>query len=180
MNAPIKNFGAFSCSVVFSVLTLTPGVCFAHNEYVHEQITQSAFNSSSALAIFIAVNSVPPNLEASTPSYSGSHAPTEWLQKGSYFEDEQTYGWIDEVPHIGPVQRCLDHFYTVQPQRTAGQVIGLTDWSEPPIVAYLIFSGQTVNSFRWGTKSGIYGPGNVGYNLRPLKKAFEHGDWNGV
>lgn len=165
MNALIKHFGGFFCLAAFSVLMLTSGVCFGHNEYVHEQITYSAFRSSANLANFLAENSVPQNLTASPPtiSYGATAPPSVWLQYGSYYEDEQTYDPFEKL--IGESPRCFDHFYTVRPQRTAGLVDGLTDWSEPPILAYLI-SGCTVNnSFVWGTQSGIKGPLDVGYNF---------------
>jgi hypothetical protein len=110
MKTFIKHFGAFFCSAVFSVLVLTPGVCFGHNEYVHEQITYSAFRSSTNLANFLADNSVPQNLTASPPaiSYGATAPPSVWLQYGSYYEDEQIYGWPDHLG-FGPLQRCLDH-----------------------------------------------------------------------
>lgn len=148
MNAPIKNFGVSFYAVIFSVLTLTPGICFGHKEKVHECITQSAFDSSHNLVIFLTENSVPQKLTASK----------EWLSKGAYDEDDAT------------LTRCFDHFYTVRPQRMPGQVDGLTDWSRPLIVAELApvissFSGSTVNSFAWGTQSGIWGPDAWYYNV---------------
>lgn len=165
MNAPIKNFGTFPYSVIFFVLMLTPCVCLAHNEYVHERMTQSAFDSSANLAIFITVNSVPQNLTASQPQCNGSQSPSWWLQKGSYYEDEQTYDWFEKVKYPGPLLRCCNHFYTVRPQRTPGLVDGLTDFSEPPALAYWLLSDHTTNSFAWGTQTEIKGPRDMGYNL---------------
>ncbi len=162
MKTFIKHFGTFPCSAIFSALMLTPGVCFSHNEYVHEQITYSAFCSSANLAAFLADNSVPQNLEASPSaiSYGGTATPSVWLQYGSYYED------MEDIFN----RRCLDHFYTVQPQRIPGKVFGLTDWSEPIVVAYLVpaigsISGSTKNSFIWGTQNGVCGPLGLGYNV---------------
>jgi len=83
-------------------------------------------------------------------------------------EDEQAYPLLDVfgLPighHVE--ERTLDHIYTVTPQRAAGQVIGLTDFSEPSVVGS-IFSllTKTTNSFRWATQDGIVGPSNVGTN----------------
>lgn len=163
MNALTKNLGRFLFSAAFIAVVLAPGKCHGHAGVVHEQITQSAFNASSGLANFLAENSVTQGLQASFPEYSGRWSPMVWLQKGSYFEDEpKTYNPIEMI--FGS-PRCFNHFYTVQPQRTPGLVIGLTDWSEPPGFAYLV-SGCTVNnSFVWGTQPGIKGPLDVGYNF---------------
>jgi len=162
MNAFIKNLAGFLFSAAFFAGTLAPSTCHGHAGDVHKQITQSAFNSSSGLANFLSENSVPKLLIAFPPQCSGRRSPMDWLQQGSYYEDEQTYDPFEKL--IGESPRCFDHFYTVQPQRTPGLVDGLTDWSEPPIVASLL-SGCTVNnSFVWGTQSGIQGPLDVGYN----------------
>jgi hypothetical protein len=80
---------------------------------------------------------------------------------GAAMEDNQTY--------FGFATRCFDHFYTVQPQRVPGSVIGLTDWSEPIILASIgswLLGFNTTNSFVWGTLTNIQGPVfNIGTNV---------------
>ena len=88
MNALTKNLGAFLFLAVVIAVVLAPNKCHGHAGVVHEQITQSAFNSSSGLADFLMENSVPPSLTASPPQCSGSRTPMDWLQQGSLMEDE--------------------------------------------------------------------------------------------
>lgn len=58
----------------------------------------------------------------------------------------------------------MDHFYTVEPQRAPGQVIGLTDASEGPLVnqttgvGYQTLPNNIVNSYLWASQQGIPGP----------------------
>ena len=139
------------------VWMLTSILCYGHDWSVHMRITTSASGASDGLQKLLGENLESQTLTASQPQISGSFAPITWLAQGSYFEDEQVYYMI---PH----QRCLDHFYTVIPERTPGQVIGLTDWSEPAIIGGL-FSTHTTNSFVWASKNGIKGPYLIGTNV---------------
>ena len=52
------------------------------------------------------------------------------------------------------LRRCFDHFYTVQPNRTPGQTIGLT-----------FLNIKTTNSFAWAADDNISGPLNFSTNV---------------
>jgi len=85
----------------------------------------------------------------------------------------QIYGHIPYTTYTF-IPRALDHFYTVMPYRTPGQVIGLTDASEPWYNPFGLPSGIT-NSFVWGSQNGIQGPAFIGtndYNW-PCARAYE-------
>jgi hypothetical protein len=56
MNTLIKHFGGFFCLAAFSMVMMAPSVCRGHLPVVHEQITQSAFDSSSSLQLFLTEN----------------------------------------------------------------------------------------------------------------------------
>jgi len=88
MNALTKNLGGFLFSAAFITVTLAPIKCHGHAGVVHKQITQSAFNSSTGLTVFLTENSVPQSLTASPPQCSGTRTPMDWLQQGSLMEDE--------------------------------------------------------------------------------------------
>ncbi len=96
---------------------------------------------------------------------------SNWLVLGSKMEDEQSYpftifvptpvGLIPAKPVSHTEQRTMEHFYTVEPTRVPGATIGLTDFSEPPIVGYSLLwvtdLGLTTNSYAWCTVSGFQG-----------------------
>ncbi len=135
--------------------------CYSHDGPVHKKITESAFGSSASLSCFLIDNLKSQFLQANPYLYcSGTFTPLEWLREGSYYEDEQLYGALTLTP------RPLDHFYTVTPQRTPGQVIGLTDGSEHP--TWDFWNGLPsgiVNSYVWVTQNGVSGTLNVGPNI---------------
>ena len=87
----------------------------------------------------------------------------EWLKLGSFMEDEQKYGFFGFFGSELGDERCVDHFYTVQSERTPGQTIGLTDWSEPPAFGLAVRT-FTTNSFRWATDNTVQGPYGIGTN----------------
>jgi hypothetical protein len=89
---------------------------------------------------------------ANPPQCLGDFAPITWLVQGSYFEDEQTYGALSVL------LRPTDHFYTVEPDRVPGRVIGLTDASEPFFMGYILIPDGITNSFAWASQIGIQGP----------------------
>jgi hypothetical protein len=143
------------------VWMLAPTLCHSHNGPIHQAITQSAFGSSSGLAGFLNENAVTQSLTAYPPQRSGDRSPVQWLEQGSLREDEQKY---PQVGYILP-PRCVDHFYTVVPDRTPGQIIGLTDWSEPPIFGFLLGRTSTTNSFKWATDDTVQRPYGIGTNV---------------
>lgn len=160
MKTLIKHFDRVFCLAVFPAALLASLSCYGHEVPVHQAITQSAFGASTGLQLFLTENLGSANCPlTASPSAIGAGAeapPAVWLQLGSYFEDMEDQ------------RRCLDHFYTVKPQRTPGQVIGLTDWSEPIIGGFIasLFCSSTVNSFVWGTVNGISEPSyNLGFNV---------------
>lgn len=163
MNATFKDFTTVFCLATFFVVMLTSGLCYGHEGIVHEQITQSAFGLSSGLADFLSENSVPQNLTANPPQCNGNRSPMEWLKLGSFMEDEQKYGFFGFFGSELGDERCVDHFYTVQSERTPGQTIGLTDWSEPPAFGLAVRT-FTTNSFRWATDNTVQGPYGIGTN----------------
>jgi hypothetical protein len=150
MNTLLKHyFRMVFCLTAFFVAMLGPCVCRGHNENLHKRMTTNAFESSSGLASFLIENSVSQSLTAYPPKCGGTKSARDWLGEGSYYED------MEDLFE----RRCLDHFYTVQEQRAPGQVIGLTDWSEPILVADVAHvKGYTTNSFAWGTSPGIKPP----------------------
>jgi hypothetical protein len=153
--------------------------CHGHDWQLHEQITISAFQSSSGLSAFFNETLGGPNspliADISVPVNIGDvpTTPVGWLQLGSVMEDEQFYG-KKEV-------RTMDHFYTVVPVRIPGQVVGLTDKSEGPVIIETTgiglhsFGGSFItNSFAWSALPNIPGPSisillfpvaNVGTNV---------------
>ena len=96
-------------------------------------------------------------LTAPQPQIQGSLNVSNWLVMGSEMEDEQGYGF---PPH----QRCVDHFYTVAPERTPGQAPGLTDNSEP-WYAFGYLPKGIVNSFVWASQEPVLGVRSVGPNV---------------
>jgi hypothetical protein len=84
-------------------------------------------------------------------------------------EDEQRY---PQVGYLSP--RCVDHFYTLKPERTPGQVIGLTDWSEPPVLGYLVGKTSTTNSFKWATDDTVQRPYGIGTNVFKWNNARQY------
>ncbi len=147
MNKILPFFIQYICLAFFWMSTL----CFGHDWPVHMRITENAFESSAGLQSFLSENLESQRLMASQPQVNGNNfTPTEWLQLGSRMEDEQLYGaWT---------LRPVDHFYTVIPYRTAGQVIGLTDKSEPWPWGYFLTPNGITNSFVWASQNEIQGP----------------------
>lgn len=84
MKAFIKHFGRYFCLAAFFVVMLAPSVCHGHLPVVHKQITQSAFDSSSSLQLFLTENlgSVNYPLTAFAPEIgvSGQSFPVGWLK----------------------------------------------------------------------------------------------------
>jgi hypothetical protein len=157
-HARTQFFGFLLCAVA-------PFACRGHDEHVHMRITLSAFYSSSGAQAFLMdtlgsddVGPIPcATLTAHPAPYSAgiSLSPEVWLEKGSYFEDMLPYPL--PLKPDGVVRGC-DHFYTVQPQRIPGEVLGLTDHSEPWVVGSLFLPSGIVNSFVWGSQQGVEGP----------------------
>lgn len=162
---------------IFFVGAIAQVECHGHNERVHMEISASAFRSSDGIATFlgqtVGVDRAPyidgPSLGAKPPPFesyiSSSATPYGWVLEGSYYGD-----MMDAV-----ALRSSDHFYTVQPQRVAGEVNGLTDSSE----TLFLYSG-IVNSFAWASTKGINGPTahpfpiSAGPNIETWPDARDH------
>src|ERR1035438_3103157 len=128
MNVIFKKVSRYFWRGAFSVVMLASWLCYGHDWPVHMAITESAYQLSAGLNTFVNDENLETQfLLASTPETHGPLSPSEWLAEGSRMEDEQIYGGHTE-------KRTMDHFYTVTPQRTPGQVMGLTDWSEPSVI----------------------------------------------
>lgn len=91
------------------ILGVCPALCIAHDQNLHERITQSAANSSPAWKQFLTDNSLTENSVLLFDQ--ANRIPIEWMTNGAYHED------------VTP--RFADHFYTVTPLRIAGQAQGL-------------------------------------------------------
>lgn len=160
----------------FATIMLVSLRTYAHDWPVHRAITESAYQSSSDLQAFLNENLKTPNstsLAMEQLQCPATLMAIEWLKEGSTMEDEQTYGIIFGAAR-GP--RPLDHFYTVTPVRTSGQVFGITDGSEGPLAykdtgfgIYSLGGGFITNSFAWASKPGIQGP-SLNIAFRPLIK----------
>ncbi len=88
---------------VFLIATVAPQMCDAHDQPVHQAISQSAVLSSSGTAQFLneTVGGQNTNLVFNPPlfHYSGANGltPIAWTTNGSYHEDD--------------TPRFSDHFY---------------------------------------------------------------------
>jgi hypothetical protein len=139
---------------------LNPPSSDGHDEHLHVSMTESAFQSSDGVSAFLIDNygseNVPfkttPALFANPAPFNRalSFSPLDWTKQGSYWEDMTLYN--------GYTMRCVDHFYTVVPGRTPGEVIGLTDASEPWYAFGFILPGNIENSFIWASQNGTLGP----------------------
>jgi hypothetical protein len=149
-------------ALVLVALAFSIVVCSGHDETLHVKITDSAFRSSSAASQYINEHVGPAKLVASPPQVVPVEPrdPIEWLTKGSFMEDAQRYGEF-KVKDL----RCLDHFYTVQETRTPGEVIGLTDDTEPWLFGRLLSTLTLYNSFVWASDDSVYGPAAIGLNF---------------
>jgi hypothetical protein len=164
---------AFMCNIskrLCFTLFFSSSLCFAHNTPVHQAISAIAYQSSDGLQAFISENletNANALLTAPLLPIHGGLTVSNWLTMGSKMEDEEK------------LLRCIDHFYTVLPQRIPGQVIGLTDNSEPIILGSILFPGNGTNSFAWGSQTGITGPSefrrSIGANFYnwPSARAYE-------
>ena len=151
----MKTFNRYRPLILLLSFLHCPNISRGHDAPVHVKITQSAFNSSGGLSDFLSSVAVNQSLTANLPfgqGPSGTHSPNEWLQLGSFYEDEQQYGPLKDV-------RTADHFYTLVPFRVPGQVSGLYD---PvlgiPGIPLIYLPESTVNSFMWATRAGVNGP----------------------
>lgn len=154
MNMLIKNANRCFCLTPLFMVMLASWPCHAHDWRIHMAITSGAYQSSDALNTFLSENLEAQNLTANPPQCSGSYPPIEWLKQGSRMEDEEMQ------------RRCMDHFYTVKPERTPGQGGELNDWSEPSVVGSIWSIWTfTANSFIWATQDGIQGPDLMGPNV---------------
>jgi hypothetical protein len=176
MSALIRKWGG----CFYLVLCFTSRLSYAHDWPVHQAISASAYQASDGLQTFISENletNANALLTASQPQIQGGLSVSNWLTMGSKMEDEQYYGSfpIKQVKEsFGLTERSVDHFYTVQPQRTPGQMIGLTDWSEPPGIGHA-FSTFTTNSFKWATDDNVLGPYGIGANVYKWDNARSYG-----
>jgi hypothetical protein len=167
MKTFIKNVSKCFCLALF----FSSSLCFAHDWQVHMAITGNAYKLSAGLQTFLNENVETNKLTASPPQYSDTTTASNWLAMGSKMEDEQYYGSfpIKQFKEtFGLTERSVDHFYTVMPERTPGQVIGLTDWSEPPVIGLTIIGplAQPVHSsFQWATDPNVQGPFRIGTNV---------------
>jgi len=123
------------------ILGVCPALCIAHDQNLHERITQSAANSSPAWKQFLTDNSLTENSVLLFDQ--ANRIPIEWMTNGAYHED------------VTP--RFADHFYTVTPLRIAGQAQGLTDWHE------FILPLFTQNSYTWVAEPNTHAPFVPGY-----------------
>ena len=172
MNHFFKDVGKYFWLTTFSAVMLISRLCYGHDWPVHMAITGSAYQLSSGLQTFFNENVETNKLTASPPQYSDTTTASNWLTMGSKMEDEQKYGILSPLTFLlAPVglgdlsdERCVDHFYTVMPERAPGQVIGLTDWSEPPVVGHWVAT-STTNSFKWATDGTVQRPYGIGTNI---------------
>lgn len=139
-------------TIVISIAGLIFGACtiqcHAHDQPVHQAIAYSAAVSSGGLAQFLTNNSLALNSILQTGStVTITNAITNLIRQGAYDEDKFT--------------RCADHFYMVNPSRTPGTVIGMTDNSE---TLGINFRGLT-NSFAWATAPNVFGPSSHTTNI---------------
>ncbi len=130
MNILVKKVSRCLWLTQFFVIMTASWSCYGHDWQVHMAITESAYQSSDGLQTFLSDNLEAQELSASSSDYGvvGTLSPLEWLKWGSKMEDEQVYGYF--INPIAP--RPLDHFYTLTPDRTPGQVLGITEptfWS---------------------------------------------------
>ena len=113
--------------------TFVPMLCYGHNWNVHDRIAESAYQSSRGAQTFVSEVVESDKLTTFMAPHNTGYSACDWLRSGSIMEDEEAW------------KRCLDHFYTVQPNRTPGQTIGLTDWSKPTVLGLFAPISQ-----RWG------------------------------
>lgn len=114
MKALVRKYHkCFGLAFLFIVM-LTGQPCYGHNWNVHEKIAESAYQSSGGLQTFVSEVVESNKLTTVMAPHTTGYSACDWLRSGSIMEDEEAW------------QRCLDHFYTVQPNRTPGQTIGLT------------------------------------------------------
>lgn len=175
MNHFFKIDGKRLWLTALSAAALVPIPCYGHFPVVHETITGTAYQSSDGLQTFVRENLTNANamLFASQPQAKGNQTASNWLTMGSRMEDDQKYGiWGALGSQLGE-ERSVDHFYTVLPQRTPGQVIGLTDWSVPPGVGKWAKT-TTTNSFKWATDDTVQGPYKVATNVYQWSNARQY------
>jgi hypothetical protein len=150
-----RLFAIIQCIATLACVSVSD----AHDEKVHAQMSQSAFNCSSGLSNFLtgyyalgfSSFATSPTLITRATDEPGvlTNSPLKWLMFGSLMED------VQDTPIFGlHFLRSSDHFYTVTPSRIPGQAIGLTDTSETAKQA----AAPLTNAFIWGTASGIAGP----------------------
>jgi len=107
---------------------------------------------------------------AATPPQcdGGPFTPMEWLRHGSRMEDEEKYGVLKQT------LRCLDHFYTLTKDRTPGDVSGITDNTEGPLVykdsgwGVRAMGSFINNSYLWASTDGVQGPSLASVLRNPL------------
>jgi len=138
-------------NLVFFLVFFAVTVSFGHDWPVHQEITKAAFQSSDALNVFLNDNGGNQSLTATPPQGepSGTRSASDWLQQGSIFEDEEKYGSVAEL-------RTPDHFYTLSPFRTPGQVFELYD-VQPAVLDIRYLPENIVNSYIWAAQAGAPG-----------------------
>lgn len=127
MNALIKKITRRLWPTCLFVTILGSWPCYGHEWQVHQAITGSAYQFSGGLQSFLNENLDLKTqlLAASLPQCAPSGTASNWLCWGSKMEDEQLYGHFQQFKQDHDLtQRSVDHFYTVAPDRTPGQVPG--------------------------------------------------------
>ena len=150
------------CPVFFALLywaSFGPHFAYAHDWPLHVKMTTAAYQSSAGINSFLSAQLESRLLTANPRQLGASLTPLAWLAQGSYLEDEETY--------FHQTLRCLDHFYTVTPDRTPGEVVGITDSTEGPFlykdtgIGIRAMGSFIANSFLWGSREGVEGPSLV-------------------
>jgi len=137
MNSKRQGIGKHMAAAIWLILLCikTPQICQAHSVDVHAEIANSAVLSSEGFGRFLSDNSM--NADSLLLFDSIREIPMVWVAKGAVDEDK--------------LWRFGNHFYTVKPNRVAGQAGGLNDASESLGILPL----PIANSYRWATKFSI-------------------------
>ena len=137
----------------------TPLFCDGHEEPLHQEITRSAFKSSSGVSSFLAdqlgaadvpftsnpkISDINPSEFLSSRFGIMSESPMEWLAWGAYMED-------DDAPQVGGYDtlRCANHFYAF-----LHTPVWLTDATETLLPQ---LPEPRTDSFTWATSSSFGG-----------------------